>query len=647
MTLFVLFSSLAVATALAAPPSADEVVLDMAQASKRSDRKRLATLLPRAHGHLLEPWAAYWELRTRLEEASPAEIQEFLQRWSGTYQEDRLRADWLLLLGQRRDWEHFDAEYPHYRMQDERELRCYALASPATPVDAGSAQEVLRLWLLQKDADEGCLLAATRLVQVRLLSPPMLWRKVVAALSLNQLRAARATLELLGPDAAANLDDALTRPTRVLHRKPASGERGRATGLVALLRLASQDPDGTAQQMQQGWSERLTVEQRSWVWAAVGRLRQQRLDPEAWNAFSRTRDVDLDDDALIWKLRAALRQGQWGAVLSASRAISTPDPAWTYWQARSLMELDATANADAARALWQGMAGWRGFYEQLSAADLGQQLVAPTEPPAPAAEEQRVAREHPGIQRALAAIALGLRPEGVREWNYTTNLHQRGGMGERELLAVAELACQREVWDRCISASERTRGAVSFRQRYPTPLRERVMTQSARAGLDPAFVYGLVRQESRFVMDARSSAGAGGLMQLMPATARWTAHKIGMEHYRSQSLTDPDVNLALGTAYLKAVLDDSDGSLALAAAAYNAGPSRSRSWRARSGPTGLETAIWAETIPFTETRDYVKRVLANTTAYAALLNAQPQTLRTRLGRIAPRQVSTAAAPDLP
>ena len=136
----------------------DDTLLEMHQAFRKGDRKKLEQLLPAARGHALEPWAAYWELKLRLGEASPAEIQAFLKRYAGTYQEDRLRNDWLLLLGQRRDWSQFTEQHPSYRMSDDKEVRCYALlidtlkgTAPATAAD-----EVRRNWYAQRDSDDGC-----------------------------------------------------------------------------------------------------------------------------------------------------------------------------------------------------------------------------------------------------------------------------------------------------------------------------------------------------------------------------------------------------------------------------------------------------------------------------------------------------------
>ena len=144
-----------------------------------------------------------------------------------------------------------------------------------------------------------------------------------------------------------------------------------------------------------------------------------------------------------------------------------------------------------------------------------------------------------------------------------------------------------------INTSERTKTVIEVNQRFPC--RSHTVVERAQGiGLDPAYVYGLIRQESRFIMDARSHVGASGLMQVMPATARWTAKKIGLTGFTPDQITDRDTNITIGTAYLKLALDDFAGSMPLAAAAYNAGPGRPRNWR--NGPV-LDAAIWAENVP--------------------------------------------------
>jgi len=323
------------------------------------------------------------------------------------------------------------------------------------------------------------------------------------------------------------------------------------------------------------------------------------------------------------------------------------EPTWVYWKARALTATadetsDGLARREQARALLAGIAGPLTFYGKLAAEELSFTPELPSLAPAADEADLAKARANPGLTRALLLIGLGLRSEGVREWNYTLR-----GMSERDLFAAAELACQREVWDRCINTSDRTRQDIDMQQRYPTPYRDIVLARSQETGLDPAYVYGVIRQESRFMADVRSSVGAAGLMQLMPNTARWIARKLALD-FRPDQITDPAVNLKLGTNYLKRVLDDFDGSQTMAAAAYNAGPNRSRRWR--EGPP-VEPAIWAENIPFNETRDYVKKVLSNAAVYASLLNGgQMLSLKTWLGAsaIGPREAAAPAVDvDLP
>ncbi len=348
-------------------------------------------------------------------------------------------------------------------------------------------------------------------------------------------------------------------------------------------------------------------------------------------------------------------------VLAAINAMTDEgkrESTWVYWKARALKAqaqgkaeminttpLGATPTMvlrpelQEAQSLLESIASLRGFYEILALEDLGRKPALPAAPAPLTQAERESARLNPGLNRALYAIAVGLRADGVREWNYTTNLHNRGGMNDRELMAAADFACQREVWDRCINTSERTKESFQAEQRFPMPFRDAVVKRSREISLDPAYVYGLIRQESRFIMDARSHVGASGLMQVMPATARWTARKIGLDSFTVAQLNDRDTNIAIGTAYLKLVLDDFQGSSPLAAAAYNAGPSRSRAWR--NGPV-MEGAAWAENVPFSETRDYVKKVAANATVYGLVIDGQTRSLKERMGRIGPREGN---APD--
>jgi len=620
----------------------NDVIVAMHDAFERGDQAQLTALLPMVRGHALEPWAAYWELKARLESATPDEVEAFLTRWAGTYQEDRLRNDWLLIAGKRRDWASFAAEYPNFRMRDDPQVACYAIAMTALQggtLDANAAAQVRKNWFSQRELDDGCLLAAGVLHQNGLLTDTDLWRRARVALEADRPKLARAAVQLVAPQADADVVQINNSALRylTLSKSLASWPLALRQQLaaLALIKIAAQQPDQAAALMAR-WASTLPPETRNWVWGAIGKEAALRLSDAAPGYYANvTQADDLSNDMLQWQARAALRQGQWQTVLTAIGALHGParqEPVWVYWSARARLAL-ARTNADrlAARADLAHIAGVGGFYQELALEELGSASAVPPAPAPLTAQEKNAARNHPGLMRALMMIGLGMRSEGVREWNYWTNLHQSGGMSDRELYAAADLACQYQVWDRCINASDRTRSFKDFSQRFPMPYRDAVMAAAQQAGIDPAAVYGLIRQESRFITVARSGVGASGLMQLMPATARWMARRIGIDYSPSQ-LQDQSTNLLLGTSYLKQILNDFEDSLPLAAAAYNAGPRRPRAWRL--GPT-LEGAIWVENIPFAETRDYVKKVLANTTDYAAILTGQPQSLKARLGQIGP------------
>ena len=644
-------SAICAVTALAVPrtahaqPMFETTVTDARDAFRKRDRNRLAALRAQAAAEKnpFAMWVDYWELTNRIGEVQQPEFTAFAQRWSGTYVEDRGRNDWLLELGRRRDWANLAAEFPRFRMNDDREVTCYAIVA-----DQLAGKDVkesgIAAWMAQKDGDDGCATLAATLRDAKLIGTADAWTKARSSIDAGKPKGARQAAALFYDAAAANVADIVDSPARYLAKKASAANRTEAElTAIAIARLATTDSDAAAGQLAQRWERGLPGDLASWAWASVAKQTAIKLQSDAADQFQRAalvpgksgREIELSDDVLAWKVRASLRadggKPRWQQAMQAINAMSPAeqkDAAWVYWKARALRALakdsqDGAALTATSRELLEGIAGQLSFYGALAAEELGRPPVAVPRPAPLTKEEHDAPASQAGLVRGLSLVALGLRSEGVREWNYSIR-----GLSDRELLAAAQYACEREIWDRCINTSEKTRAEIDLEQRYPTPHRKEV-TQNARSiGLDPAYVYGLIRQESRFIADARSGVGAAGLMQLMPATAKWTAKKIGLP-YTHASIADRDVNLQLGNAYLKLVLDDMGGSQALAAAAYNAGPGRPRRWR--EGPV-LEAAAWVENIPFAETRDYVKKVLSNATYYANVLGGKGLSIRSRLGR---------------
>jgi soluble lytic murein transglycosylase len=645
--------------------SADNNILEAREALRKRDKSRLAAARATAQAsqHALLPWVDYWELQARLNEAKTEEVEAFYSRWAGSYVEDRLRNDWLLELGRRRDFQALARDYPRFRMNDDREVLCWWLLTEHLAGkdvrDAGRSA-----WFNQREPDDGCNMLATALVDGKRLGPDDVWRKARLAVEANRPAAAKAAVGLLGNGLERSAAEALENPARFLRQESgAANPQRQELRLLALMRLAAQDSEQAAALAERHGRSWLSPARSAWGWAYIGRQAAFKLAPEAAAHYHRAFALlpkdeapGWSEDTQLWGARSALRVSKpaerWPLVLRAIAALSPAlqaDPAWVYWKARALQG-SARSGAEGdeqraeARRLLESIAGPMHFYAQLAAEDLKQPLALPPAPAPISAAERDTVRASPGLQRALKLVELGLRDEARREWNFTLR-----GMNDRELLAAARWACEASDWQLCINTSDRTKAEIDVLTRYPQPFAQEIHAAAGAAGLEPALVFGLIRQETRFMAQLQSSAGARGLMQLMPNTARWVAKKVGMENFnpqRVEQINDPATNLKLGTSYLRMVLDDLSGSQAMAAAAYNAGPGRPRRWR--EGPV-LEAAAWAENVPFNETRDYVKKVLSNAAIYAALLNPQqPPVIKARLGApIGPREGSTPVNGELP
>jgi soluble lytic murein transglycosylase len=425
------------------------------------------------------------------------------------------------------------------------------------------------------------------------------------------------------------LDAAARNPQRYLDRKPlrVKTRAEREVAMFAAWRLAQSLPAVAANRLER-FDQSLPAEDRGYAWAQVATAGAQRHRPEALDWFGRAGGSGLTDRQLAWKARTGLRLADWQTVLAAIAAMSAKEQqhfVWRYWKARALI---AQERASEGQALLAALAQEHHFYGQLAAEELGAGVRELPETAAPGPETVSEVERVPGIQRALKLYELGLRYEGALEWRWTTR-----AWGDRDLLAAAEVAQRAGWYERAIDTAERTQTTHDFALRFPIPYREVVSNYTRQLDLDEAWVYGLVRQESRFAVDARSSAGARGLMQLMPATARTVARRLGMPSYARHHVTSVETNINLGTYYLRDLMDSLDRQAVLATTGYNAGLSRARAWRAERP---LEGAVYVESIPFTETRDYVRKVMSNTMYYSRLIGQQFVGLKQRLGVIAPR-----------
>ena len=623
----------------------DERILAAKDAVQRGDRAKLAKQLEAVRGHELEPYVEYWLLRLRLEEAGADELRDFLARQPGSYLADKLRGEWLKVLGKRREWDAFDAEYPPL-VQNDQEITCYALQNRLRLADLGALEEARPLWFVAADLPEACMPLMEQLIADMRLTVDDLWERLRRLLEAKKLGAAKAVTAYLPANQAPSsrtLDAIADKPMRHLALLPsgfAASRLGREMALFAVQRTARIDPLQAAQQWE-GIKDRFSAADRGYIYAQLGWQGALRHLPEAIDWYAKAGNAPLSEEQAAWKARAGLRALDWVLVREAIEQMPKAmqaKPNWTYWLGRAD---EALGRKEEARALYQRIAGQPNFYGNLADDELGRPIMPPPRALKPAREDIDAVAALPGIRRAMALFRTDMRVEGVREWNWALR-----GMDDARLLAAAELAHRNEIYDRAINTADRTLALHDYSMRYLAPFREHVEPKAKALQLDAGWVYGLMRQESRFITNAKSVVGAKGLMQLMPKTASWVAKKIGLKDYHPGRTVDTDVNVTLGTNYLKMVLDELDSHPVLASAAYNAGPGRARKWRDATRP--LEGAIYAETIPFNETRDYVRKVMSNAVYYAALFDGQPQSLKSRLGTIAPKNGSGAPKiEDLP
>ena len=621
--------------------SLDDTMLAAHAAFRAGDAVKLARASAGMEQHVLAPYLEYWRLKLRLEDMPQADIQSFLQSQAGSYVADRLRADWLKVLGKRSQWQAFERELGPL-VTDDLDIRCYGWIARLERGDTSAFEEARVIWSEPKELPEGCATLAGRKVDAGEAGPDVVWQRLRLLLENGQMGAARRAFTHLPAGEAPNerlLSQATTAPQKFLAHPPGALERRavREMVLLAFARLARSDPQAAAEALRGKAGARLSDADRRYLWGRIGFEASRRLQSEGLAWFKQAGDTGMSDEQLAWKARAALRAADWQAVRDAidpMSALARQDPTWSYWYGRAL---GAQGNVEGARAYFTRISGQPNFYGLLAAEELG---YVPT-PPQPfhvaSAAEVTAAARNPGLARALELYRLGLRTEGTREWFFTIR-----AMDDSQLLATAELARRHDIHDRVINTADRTSVTHNFKYRYLAPYRDIFREQARAFDIEEAWVLGLVRQESRFIVNAKSSAGAQGLMQLMPATARWVASRIGL-NYSPARVVEVDTNVVLGTRYLKMVLDEL-GHPVLASAAYNAGPGRARRWR-DSKP--LEGAIYAESIPFNETRDYVKRVMANTVFYAHLYGGNPVPLKDRMGIIPARAPTDRFNENLP
>ena len=557
---------------------------------------------------VLSDYSQYQSAIDAAKRGDDAWVQQFLSQASDSAMAENVRNEWLKTLGARGQWDLFRQEFSKLNAAGvAQEVQCYA------DLSSGNDSKAAELVRVTGKLPAGC----TRLVESTAASGRLntndAWRRVRGLLSNSQTTDAR------------NLATALGSPFE-------GGAQGATE--YSLLSVIGKDARksasaaATLSDMESG----LSREQRSFAWGVLGHYHAQSQNmPTALSYYGRVSDrKQLTDEQLEWYARAALRLQRWDELASVIQHMPEKlqkDPTWQYWLGRSFAAQGK--NSQAKEMYEKAAASGRNFYAVLAGEELGRHINTRNNVSDADARDVRRMSEDGAIKRALVLFKNSqsngdskMRRQAQAEWRFATR-----DFNEDNLLTAAQVAFDNQFYDMAINSADRTDHKLNYKLRYISPFKDLTVRYATQAGVDPAWVYGLIRQESRFVMGAQSSVGAQGLMQVMPATAREIAGKIGMS---SSELYTMDGNIRMGTWYMADAKRRLQNNEVMATAGYNAGPGRARNWQASSP---LEGAIYAETIPFTETRDYVKKVMTNATYYASLFNEPQTSLKQRMGTV--------------
>lgn len=620
---------MAVANVAAQPPDSD--FLAAKAAFDRGDARTLDLLAAKLTGYVLEPYVSYWRLKLSLDSADPEAVRAFLQQQRDTPLADRLRVDWLKLLGKRGDWSRFALDYPPSSGEDV-ELSCYGIQFRLQREGEAARASAKPYWFSGQATPDSCTSLFARLFASGDLGVADRRARFRLATEAGNVRLAQAlaadmpAYERISPKdlAAAEAD-----PLRALDRGDFRSNRpaSRDLALYAVERAARKD-SGAARAAWVRIRVNLPEPDRLYGNARIAYHGARQLNPNAHAWHREAVNTPMTDEQHAWRVRAALRAHAWSDVRAAIEAMPVAlaqEPPWRYWRARALAAEGRSAEA---LPFYLTLVTEYHFYALLAAEALGRRIEPRSEPLVPRPGALAAFGSRPGVMRSVKLANLDLRMEMLREWSYVTR-----GADDEELLVAAEYARRAGLYDRAINAAERTSHLHDFGLRYLAPFNAEFEAAAREQNADLAMLLAIARQESRFTPSIVSSAGASGLMQLMPGTARWVAKQLNRGDYTSARIADIDLNTQFGAYYFKYWLDRLDGRPALAAAAYNAGPSRAQNWRPA---VTTEGAIWVETIPFNETRDYVKKVLANAMFYSDVLDQPYIALTDRLGSVVPR-----------
>lgn len=618
--------------------------LQAESALKKRDIQRFRELKEALESYPLYPYLEFADLSRRLGAAGNDEIETFLDRYAETPLAWRLRNAWLKLLARRGQWEKFLEIYAPSR---DATMQCQWLRALINANQADKAMpRVEALWLVGRSQPPACDPVFKAWRSAGYLSRDLIWQRIALAVRAGRPALAAYLAGFLDADERALAREWLRvreQPSRVIQvaRMDYDPEIVEALLLYGIERLAKRDPEQAASTWELLRTRfAFTGKTVAYVHRRIGLSYAFAHKAQALYWLNAIPESQMDDRAREWRILSSMQHGEWPQALEHILAVSEREDSassssqrWRYWMARSLESLGWQDDADS---IYGELARERSYYGFLAADRIGSDYQLNNQTLEYSDHELRLVAAQPGAMRARELYSLGRTVDARREWRMFTQ-----GMTSEALARAAKLAHDWGWHGRAIMTVARTSYLDDLEMRFPLAYHDRVLAQAKAQRLDPAWVYAIVRQESAFMADARSPAGALGLMQIMPGTGRKIGRTLDKPLRNRQQLYDADVSLEFGSTYLRILLDQLDENPVLAAAAYNAGPHRVERWRPQEQTIAAD--LWIENIPYRETREYLRRVIAYTTIYEQRLGHETVRLSARLAPIQARQTNLAKA----
>lgn len=613
LAVFLLLSPLAGASQGLLDSSRQKLFLAAEKALKSGNQTLYRELKTSLQDYPLYPYLEYQELRNSLSTARADEVEAFLERYADTPLADLLRKRWLNQLAGRKQWRDY---LRFYRPDSSVTRQCHYLNAL---LQTGSREEAFEqvepLWLHGRSRPGACDPVFNAWRKAGHLTPALTWQRIELAMNKGQVKLVNYLKKLLPAQDRPWADLWLqlrSKPETALSSKRLKQAHPMRTRLLqyAAVRKSYLDPVGAIafwEKLQKRYG--FTPLEANLVERKLAQRLVRKDDPAAWAFLQQVEPCSHDSKLQEARLRSALYRLQWDQVLAWIGRLpeeSQQSERWRYWRARAL---EQTGERGAATAIYRELAAERSFYGFLAADHVGAPYNLNQEA-APVSETLLAQTGRlPGVQRARELVALQRWSDARREWRFLTRR-----LSAEQTMAAAKIAQSWNWHDQAIFTLARSGYWEDLELRFPLEHEKSVSRHARKRDLDISWVYGVIRQESAFNPTVRSHAGAMGLMQLMPATARYVARKL-LKQKRSPSrhdLTVPETNIRLGTTYLSDVLERLEQNPVLATAAYNAGPHRVSSWLP---DRQLPADVWVELIPFKETRQYVERVFTYAVIY--------------------------------